>query len=335
MAINIAINGFGRIGKTFLRAIINDKTAATKLNVVAINLGPSSAEHLASFFTYDSILGTFEGSVKQENDKLIINGHEISIFSESDPKKLPWTTLKVDWVVEASGKFSSKEKSLLHIDAGSKKVLITAPAKNEDVTIIPGVNDSAYDAEKHQVVSLGSCTTNCFAPMIKVIMENFELTQGAMTTIHAYTNNQALLDSQHKDPRRGRAAASNIIPTSTGAGKVITKIYPELEGKLCTLAIRVPVMCGSLVDFTFHAKQEITAEKLNNAFKTASENSLRGILQYSTDPLVSADIIGMPYSCIIDGMMSAGCKNTGKVFGWYDNEFGYCCRLKDFLLHNC
>lgn len=330
MGTNIAINGFGRIGKTFLRALLQDDTK--QISVVAINLGPSSPEHLEHFFKYDSLLGTFEGTVTYDQNTLTINEHKITIFTEIDPTNLPWGRLDIDWVVEASGRFVSRDRAQLHIDAGAKKVLITAPAKGEDITLIPGVNDESYDPNKHTIVSLGSCTTNCFAPIVKVILDNFALTQGMMTTVHAYTNNQALLDSEHKDPRRGRAAAINIIPTSTGADKVITKIYPELQGKLKGIALRVPVPTVSLLDFTWISTQEMTVDAINQAFEKAAQEGLKGILDYSTEPLVSSDLIGSPFSCIIDGQMTQVQDAMGKVFGWYDNEFGYSCRLKDFLL---
>lgn len=335
MPLKIAINGFGRIGKSFLLAVMQDEKTKKNFTITTINLGPSTPEHLATFFKYDSVLGTFKGSVEYKNNMLIIDGHEIKIIAETDPAKLPWAEHGIDWVVEASGKFIEKEKAILHINSGSKKVLITAPGKNEDITIIPGVNDDAYNKESHNIVSLGSCTTNCFAPMIKVIKENFDLIEGIMTTIHAYTNNQVLLDSEHKDPRRGRAAALNIIPTSTGADKVITKIYPELQGKLQGIAVRVPIPTGSLIDFTFTTKQKLTIDAINKAFAKAAESELKNILSYSTEPLVSSDFIGSTYSCIIDSLITKTNGNIGKVFGWYDNEFGYSCRLKDFLLHNC
>ena len=327
---NIAINGFGRIGKAFLRSIMKEK----KLSVVAINVGPSTIEHLDIFFKYDTTLGTFAGDVSYKNNVLTIDGKNIKIYNESDPKKLPWGELDIDWVVEASGKFTTKQKASEHLLAGSKKVLITAPTTDEDITIIPGVNDAQYDATKHAIVSLGSCTTNCFAPMVKVLKEQFDLLQGFMTTIHAYTNNQALLDSEHKDARRGRAAACNIIPTSTGADKVIIKIYPELSGKLQGAAIRVPVPLGSLVEFTFTTKDKLDISTINKAFKAAHTGELKNILYYTSDPIVSSDVIGSSYSCIFDSLLTKAAGNMGKVSGWYDNEYGYSCRLKDLLLAN-
>ena len=332
MSKNIAINGFGRIGKAFLRTIMIDPQAQKNLNVVAINLGPASPTHLNHFFKYDTTLGNFDGTVSATDGTLTINNHKIEILTESDPTKLPWAKLEIDWVVEASGAFTTKEKASTHLTAGAKKVLITAPASNEDVTIIPGVNDNSYDETKHRIVSLGSCTTNCFAPIVKVLKENFELENGFMTTVHAYTNNQALLDSEHRDRRRGRAAAENIIPTGTGAQDVIIKLYPELNGKFQATALRVPVALVSIVDFTFTTKQSLTSQAINKAFENASKSDLENILFYQTEPLVSSDYICSPYSCIIDSPLTKATSNMGKVFGWYDNEFGYSMRLKDFLL---
>lgn len=336
MALNVAINGFGRIGKAFLKIIVEDKAAMQHIKIVAINVGPRSeqtdfSKNVANFFKYDSTLGRFCGEVSYTNNTLIINKQEIKLFAEANPEKLPWKSLGIDWVIESSGKFTSGEKAALHIKAGSKKVLITAPATNEDVTIIPGVNDSKYDKEKHKIVSLGSCTTNCFAPIVKVLNENFALQQGFMTTVHAYTNNQALLDSEISGSRRDRAAGINIVPTSTGADKVIIKIYPELSGKLQSTAVRVPIALGSLIDFTFVTKNELSIEAINNAFKIASQKDLKGILHYETDPIVSSDSILTPYSCILDSLLTKANGNMGKVCGWYDNEYGYSCRLKDFL----
>jgi glyceraldehyde 3-phosphate dehydrogenase len=334
--VKVAINGFGRIGKAFLRSVLKDPSASKKIKVVAINIGPTAntekmCEHVAHFFTYDSVLGKFDKKVSCSGKKLTIENHEIEILSEAYPSHLSWEKLDIDWIVEASGKFTSREKAAAHLEAGAKKVLITAPAKNEDVTIIPGVNDEAYDAKKHKIVSLGSCTTNCFAPIVKVIKNNFELSQGFMTTVHAYTSSQTLVDGAHTDWRRGRAAAINIVPTTTGADKVITKIYPDLEGKLLGSAIRVPVALGSIVEFTFTTKNGLTTDALNKAFEKASEGDLKNILFYETQPLVSSDFIGNPYSCIFDSLLTKANGTMGKVHGWYDNEFGYSCRLKDFL----
>jgi len=329
----IAINGFGRIGRTFLRALLQDKKAQEKINVVAINIGPSDATQIAQLFKYDSMMREFPGTIAYHNGQLDVNGYKIKIIQELDPIKINWSKLGIDWVVDATGAFRTREKALLHIKAGAKKILITAPAKDEDITIIPGVNDSKYNPEKDNIVSLGSCTTNCFAPMIKVLKESFDLEGGMMTTIHSYTNDQVLLDVEHKDPRRARAAALNIIPTETGADKVIVKIYPDLKGKLSGISIRVPTPLVSLVDFTFTTKEILTIEKINNAFKNYAQKQLIGILEYCDKPLVSSDFIGNSHSCIFDSLITKSIGQTSQIFGWYDNEFGYCCRIKDFLLH--
>lgn len=329
----IAINGFGRIGKTFLRTLLQDSKAQEKIEVMAINIGPGDPDLAAFLFKHDSIMGDYLGEVKTDHNYLSVDGYKIKIIAECNPTKINWSELDIDWIIESSGHYTTKEKAEAHIRSGAKKILITAPATNEDITIIPGVNDKKYDAKKHNIVSLGSCTTNCFAPMVKVLKESFDFVDGLMTTIHAYTNDQVLLDIEHKDPRRARAAALNIIPTKTGADKVIIKLYPELEGKIRAHAIRVPTPVVSIIDFTFTTKQTITKEQINDAFKKYSEKELRGILEYSASPLVSSDFKQNPHSCIIDSLLTQNVGTTSKVFGWYDNEFGYCCRLKDFLLH--
>lgn len=334
MVKKIAINGFGRIGRTFLRILLLDKKAIENINVVAINIGPGNPDLIAQLFKYDTVLREFKGPVEYKNGFLSLNEYKIKILCELDPRKIDWKEFNIDWLVEASGKFTTREKANIHIKSGCKKVLITAPGKDVDITIIPGVNDNQYDNSKHNIVSLGSCTTNCFAPMVKVIKENFGLNEGLMTTIHAYTNNQVLLDAEHKDPRRARAAALNIIPTKTGAHKLITQLYPELEGKIKAKSIRVPIPVVSLVDFTFISKENLTKEKVNSLFEKYSKNSLKGILEYCTKPLVSSDFMQNNHSCIIDSLITQCTGTMCKIFGWYDNEFGYCSRLKDFLLHN-
>lgn len=329
----IAINGFGRIGRAFLRSILSDDNAKNKLEVVAINIGPGDQNLAAHLFKYDSVFREYKGIVKYEDGTLNLNGYKIKILTEIDPTKINWQDLKVDWVIEATGKFRKREDAQKHIDSGAKKILITAPGIDEDITIIPGINDDKYDNSKHNIVSLGSCTTNCFAPLVKVIKENFELKAGLMTTIHSYTNDQVLLDVEHKDARRARAAALNIIPTETGASKVIIKLYPELEGKIKAISIRVPTPNVSLVDFTFTTKEKISSIKVNKLFKEYSEKKLKGILEYCDKPLVSSDFIGNSHSCIVDSLLTESTENICKVFAWYDNEFGYSSRLKDFLLH--
>ena len=335
MAKRIAINGFGRIGRAFLRALLSDSEAAQDITIAAINVGPTQSNSLDVLFKYDSIMGTFDGEVTQDGDMLTINGQDIMLLHESAPEALPWKKLDISWVIEASGKFIARNDAAFHLQAGAQKVLITAPSSDADATIVPGINDESYDASQHDVVSLGSCTTNCFAPLVKVIHENFGLTSGIMTTVHAYTNNQMTLDSLHKDPRRGRAAASNIIPTQTGANKVITQLFPELEGKLAAIALRVPVPNVSLVDFAFTTKKTLSTKTINEAILEAAGSDLQGILGYSDLPLVSSDFLGTEFSSIVDAQLTQCTNEQGKIFAWYDNEYGYSCRLKDFLLHNC
>lgn len=332
MSIRVAINGFGRIGRVFLRTIFEQNTPT--ITIVAINLGPTTLENSDTLFAYDSVMGRFNGTVTQEGDTLSINGTKIKLLTISNPQELPWKDLNIDWVVEASGRFTKRNDAAQHLIAGAKKVLITAPAVDADVTIVPGINDATYQPDNHHIVSLGSCTTNCFAPLIKVLHETFIIQSGIMTTVHAYTNNQVTLDSAHKDPRRGRAAALNIIPTKTGANKVITKLFPDLEGKLSAIALRVPVPDGSLVDFAFTTQKPISIELINGAFKKYSETTLNHFLSYSDKPLVSSDFIKNPSSAIFDSTLTQSVGNMGKVFAWYDNEFGYSSRLRDFLLHS-
>lgn len=330
---NIAINGFGRIGRAFLRSVLLDEKAKQKLNIAAINIGPGDPNLIALLFKYDSVFREYAGTVEYKDNYLNINGYKIKILTELDPLKIAWDKLNIDIVVDATGKFCKKSEAIKHLQAGAKKVLITAPATDEDITIIPGVNDQEYNDKKHNIISLGSCTTNCFAPIVKVLKENFTIINGLMTTIHSYTNDQVLLDVEHKDPRRARAAGLNIIPTATGADKVITKIYPDLMGKIKAKSIRVPTPNVSIVDFTFATKEELNSQKINNLFKEYSQNELKNILQYCEEPLVSSDFIQNSHSCIIDSLLTESVGNLSKVFGWYDNEFGYSCRLKDFLLH--
>ncbi len=330
----IAINGFGRIGRAFLRTILLDESTKNKLDVVAINLGPSKDIRLDLLFKYDSVMKEFPGTVQFKDNVFVVNDKQIKVFTEVDPAKLPWKALGIEWVVEASGHFTSHQKASAHISAGCSKVLVTAPVADADVTIVPGVNDKAYDSAKHSIVSLGSCTTNAFAPMVKVINDSFGIINGVMTTVHAYTNDQVLLDVEHKDPRRARAAAMNIVPTKTGAAKVIFQVFPALTGKIEAVAIRVPVPVVSLVDFAFVSSKVLTPQDINKAFLKYANGEMKGKLQYVTDPLVSSDFIGNIHSCIFDSLLTQVVGNVGKCFAWYDNEFGYSCRLKDFLLHN-
>jgi len=287
----IAINGFGRIGRTVLRTLL-EKSLDSQIDVVAINLGPSKPDNLALLFAYDSLMGPFPGTVTSDEKSLVINDKKIALFTKKDPADLPWKQLNIDAVVESSGAFTNGETAKAHLAAGAKKVLITAPAKNADVTIIIGVNDQTYDQTKHHIISLGSCTTNCFAPVVKVLHEAFQLRSGLMTTIHSYTNDQVLLDVEHKDPRRARAATLNMIPTKTGAKSLIGSIFPDLANSIDAVSIRVPTPVVSLLDFSFVASKPISTTSINEAFKDASTGSLKQILQYEHRPLVSSDFKG-------------------------------------------
>lgn len=333
--LRIAINGFGRIGRNFLRTILDDKKAASQLTVVAINVGPASIDAVAHMFKYDSLMGTYEGTVTLENGYLVIDTLRIQILAEADATKLPWNKLAIDWVVDCSGKFTHRQDAQKHIDAGAGAVLISAPAHDEDVTIIPGVNDHLFNKSKHKIVSLGSCTTNALLPMLKVINDDFIIEHAVMTTVHAYTNSQALLDIEGKDLRRSRAAAINIIPTTTGAMKVAGKVIPELRGKLEGMALRVPVPKVSIVDLVFKTKKPISVEAINNAFLKAAQGSMKNIMKFTTEPLVSCDFNNDSHSVIIDSLLTTVTgQNLGKAFGWYDNEWGYSCRLRDFLMRD-
>jgi len=330
----IAINGFGRIGRSFLRAVLHDSTAAEKMKVVAINVGPASVGDVAHFFKYDSLMGTYPGSVFMKNGQLNIDGYAISVITELDPACVDWKKFGVDWVVESSGQFTDCKDASKHVTAGAHRVLISAPATDEDITIIPGVNDNAFDKEKHKIVSLGSCTSNALLPMLKILHESFGVERGFMTTIHAYTAKQVLLDTDCSlDLRCSRAAALNIIPTTTGATKVIGKIIPELDGLIGGSAVRVPVAKVSLVDLSFVAKKPLSIDNIKKVFENAAEGSMKGILSVNTHPLVSSDFSGNDHSVIIDLPLTDVRGNVGKVFGWYDNEWGYSVRLKDFLLN--
>lgn len=329
---NIAINGFGRIGRNFLRALLKDPQASKKITVAAINIGPGDIKLAAHLFKHDTLLGPFQGTVEVDDSSLVVNGNRIALLAQTDPAKINWKQYAIDWVVECTGKFTKREGAQLHINAGAKQVLISAPAHGEDITIIPGVNDVAYDATKHKIVSLGSCTTNAFLPTLKVLNDAFTLTQGFMTTVHAYTNSQVLLDVERSDPRRARAAALNIIPTTTGAGKLVGKILPELDGKIGACSLRVPVGKCSLLDLSFTAAKSITVQSINDAFTKAAQGNLKGIVAITQEPLVSSDFSGNDHSVTIDAPLTQTQGTMGKVFGWYDNEWGYSVRLKDFLM---
>ena len=327
MARRVGINGFGRIGRNFFRAALKQ---GAEFEIVAANdLG--DVKTMAHLLEYDSVLGRLEGGVEAGDGKIVAAGTEIALLSERDPKNLRWRDLGVDVVVESTGFFTKREGAQQHLDAGAEKVVISAPATNPDVTIVLGVNDDAYDAESHRIVSNASCTTNCVAPMAKVLHDAFTIETGFMTTIHAYTNDQRILDLPHEDLRRARAAAINLIPTSTGAARAIGLVLPDLKGKVDGVAIRAPVPTGSIVDLVVHLGREVTVDDVNDAFRAAADGPMEGILLYTEDPLVSTDVHGSSYSCIFDSQLTMGGGNMVKVFGWYDNEWGYSCRLVDLV----
>ena len=328
MTVRVGINGFGRIGRNFFRAV---QASGADIEIVAVNDLTDNAT-LAHLLKYDSILGRLDGDVTSTEDEIAVNGKAFKAFAERDPNNLKWGELGADVVIESTGIFTDATKARVHADNGAKKVIISAPAKNEDVTIVMGVNDSAYDAASHTIISNASCTTNCLAPMAKVLHDEFGIVKGLMTTIHAYTQDQNLQDAPHKDLRRARAAALNIVPTSTGAAKAIGLVMPELKGKLDGYALRVPTPTGSATDLTFEASRETTVEEVNAAVKAAAEGPLKGILVYTEDPIVSKDIETDPASCIFDAGLTKVIGNQVKVVGWYDNEWGYSNRLIDLTL---
>jgi glyceraldehyde 3-phosphate dehydrogenase len=327
MGVRVGINGFGRIGRNFFRAL---NALGADVEIVALNdLG--DARTMAHLLRYDSNLGPFPGPVELGDGVISAAGHTIRILSERDPSALPWGELGAEVVLESTGIFTSRDGAQKHLDAGARKVVISAPATDPDLTLVLGVNDELYDPSVHDIVSNASCTTNCVAPMAKVLHELAGIRSGFMTTIHAYTQDQGLQDMPHKDLRRARAAAINLIPTSTGAAKAIGLVLPELQGKVDGISVRAPVATGSLTDLVVTLEREVDAAEINAAVAAAAAGPLKGILQYSTDPLVSTDINGSPYSCIFDGELTMTHGNTAKVFGWYDNEWGYSCRLVDLV----
>jgi glyceraldehyde 3-phosphate dehydrogenase len=329
MKARIAINGFGRIGRmVFRRAILEEN-----LEVVAINAS-YPAETLAHLIKYDSTHGQFAGEVIPADDHLVVNGKKVKLLSNRNPAELPWKEMKIDIVIEATGKFNSREKAAPHLDAGAKKVILTAPGTNEDITIVMGVNESALNIEKHDIISNASCTTNCLAPVAKVLDDTFGIENGLMTTVHAYTNDQNNIDNPHKDLRRARSCGQSIIPTSTGAAKALSLVLPQLKGKLHGMALRVPTPNVSLVDLVVDLKREVTVDEINDAFYSASKGKLKGVLDITTDPLVSIDFNTNEHSAIIDGLstMVIGA-NKVKVLAWYDNEWGYSSRVVDLTKH--
>ena len=329
MAIRVGINGFGRIGRQVLRAA--KQAGLTDIDFVAVN-DLTDTKTLAHLFKYDSVHREFQGDVSASGDAIVIDGDEVKILAEKDPAKLPWKALGVDIVLECTGRFTDAAKAQAHIDGGAKKVIISAPAKGEDITIVMGVNHTKYDAASHHIISNASCTTNCLVPMVKVIRDNFGFVRGSMVTIHSYTNDQSVLDMPHKDLRRARAAAISMIPTTTGAAKATSLVIPELKGKIDGMSIRVPTPDVSFTDLAVVVDTVVTIDQVNAAFRTAADGELKGILKYAEEELVSVDYIGNPHSCILDSK----CTNVVdgllvKVSGWYDNEWGYASRCVDLL----
>src|SRR3989338_3658956 len=325
--IRVGINGFGRIGRMFLRAAADEKD----IEVVAVN-DVTDAPTLAHLLKYDSVHRQFSAAVESTADSISVNGRKIKVLSVKDPAQLPWKDLKVDVVIESTGIFTDKESASKHITAGARKVIITAPAKGPDITIVKGVNDKSYDRKVHNICSNASCTTNSLAPLVKVLQDNFGIRHGFMTTVHAYTNDQRILDLPHKDLRRARSAAVSIIPTTTGAARRIGEVIPEVAGRLDGLAFRVPIPYGSITDFTCVVEKPTTVEEINKAFRAAANGHMKGILQYTEDPIVSADIIGNPHSAIFDaGLTKAIDGVLIKVCAWYDNEWGFSKRLVDVV----
>ena len=326
MTVRVAINGFGRIGRTFFRAA---QIEGVGFEIVAIN-DLTDVETLAHLLKYDSIMGRFGAEVEVKEGALVVDGKEIKILAERDPQNLPWKDLGVDVVLESTGFFTDGTKAKAHLEAGAKKVILSAPGKNIDGTFVMGVNDDQYDAANHHIVSNASCTTNCLAPMAKVLNDAFGIKQGLMTTIHAYTADQRLQDAPHRDLRRARAAAVNMVPTSTGAAAAVGLVLPELKGKLDGFAVRVPTITGSITDLTFTAEREVTVEEVNAAVKAAAEGPMKGIIKYNTDPIVSKDIEGEPISTVFDAPLTKVIGDQVKVIAWYDNEYGYVSRLVMF-----
>ena len=327
MATKVGINGFGRIGRQVTRAI--GEIYPQKLEVAAVN-DLADARTNAHLFKYDTNYGIYPGTVQDSNGSLVIDGREIRVFQERDPANITWAEMGVELVVESTGIFTDGKKAAAHMNGGAKRVIISAPARNEDITLVLGVNDGRYDPTEHRIVSNASCTTNCFATMVKVLHDAFGIRHGLMSTVHSYTNDQKILDQVHEDLRRARAAAANIIPTSTGAARAVGLVIPELNGKLHGMALRVPTPTGSVTDFVVNLSRSVTVEEVNGAFQAAAQGQLKGILEYCEEPLVSSDFKGNPHSCILDAlstMVMGG--DMVKVLGWYDNEWGYSCRTAD------
>jgi len=327
VATRVGVNGFGRIGRNFYRAVAASR--AGELEIVAVN-DLTDTTTLAHLLKYDTVLGRFGEDVRAGDASISIGGREVKVLSQRDPAQLPWSDLGVDVVIESTGHFTNADDARKHIDGGgAKKVIISAPAKGEDATFVMGVNEGDYDPATHHVISNASCTTNCVAPLAKVLNDSFGIVKGFMTTIHAYTNDQVILDFPHKDLRRARAAAQNIIPTTTGAAKAVALVLPDLKGKLDGFAMRVPVVDGSVTDLVVELSREVSKDEINAAYKQAAEGELKGFLQYTEDPIVSSDIVGSAASCTFDAELTMTLGSQVKVVGWYDNEWGYSCRLAD------
>jgi glyceraldehyde 3-phosphate dehydrogenase len=331
MATKVGINGFGRIGRLALKAIIH--RCGGKAEVTAVN-DLTDAKTNAHLFKYDSNYGIYPGKVEAKDNGIVVDGREIKVLAERDPGKIPWRDYGVDIVIESTGLFTQASKAAAHFQGGAKKVIISAPAKEEDISIVLGVNEEQYDPAKHRIISNGSCTTNCIAPVVKVLHQNFGIVHGLMTTVHSYTNDQKILDLFHRDLRRARAAATNIIPTTTGAARVVGVVIPELQGKLHGIALRVPTSVVSVVDFVADLDRKVSAEEVNDGFRKAADGKLKGILEYCDEPLVSSDFKGNPASAIFDALSTMVIDdNLIKVLAWYDNEWGYSCRLADLTAY--
>jgi glyceraldehyde 3-phosphate dehydrogenase len=329
MTVRVGINGFGRIGRNYFRAI---REMGADIEVVGVN-DITDNKTLAHLLRYDSVFGRFKGTIELSDSGFVVDGREITVSAERDPAQLPWKDLGADIVIESTGLFTDRQKAAAHLEAGARKVIISAPGKNEDVTIVMGVNEDAYDPQNHDVISNASCTTNSVVPMAAVLHRTFGIERGFMTTAHAYTNDQGTQDQPHKDLRRARAAAINIIPTTTGAAKATGIAMPELKGRLDGLSLRVPVADGSVTDLVCTLGRDVTIDDVNGAFRQAAEGPMRGIIEYTEDPIVSSDIIGNPHSCILDGLSTMANGPMVKVLGWYDNEWGYSCRLVDLTTY--
>ncbi len=329
MSVKVGINGFGRIGRNYFRAVL---AAGSDLEIVAVN-DLTDNRALATLLKYDSVNGRLNASVEVDGDRIVVNGTPITVLEQRDPAQLGWGDLGVDIVIESTGRFTNAEDARKHLDAGAKKVIISAPAKGEDATFVMGVNEKDYDPASHDIISNASCTTNCLAPLAKVFMDNFGIERGLMTTVHAYTADQNLQDGPHSDLRRARAAAINIVPTSTGAAKAIGLVLPELIGKLDGYALRVPVPTGSITDLTVETRAGLTVDDVNAAYREAANGPLKGLLSYTEDPIVSSDIVGDPHSCIFDAGLTKVIGTQVKVAGWYDNEWGYSNRLVDLTAY--